>query len=235
MLKSSYFFLAYTIFLTSCTKTTTSSELDKGFVVALNFEDTQSTWVFLNKIVNDSVVVVDSSFIDNKKSEFRGAIDYPKRYFITLNNETGKKMIILDNDTIQLSIEKNNLGNAIISGSHLNNELQTHQKRVQQAFKKVNTLFPEMQRARLANDAEKLLEIRTKIEKIEQDALELNFDYVQNYPTSFLSPMILNDLSKRDSIDITRIKRLYKALSSEVQESFDAKELEQHLQTISNH
>ena len=76
--------------------------------------------------------------------------------------------------------------------------------------------------------------ISNKIKAVEQEVLEINFSFVTANQNSFISAMILNDLSKRDSIDIDKISQLYQNLSLTVKKGKDAIELESTLNAISN-
>jgi hypothetical protein len=181
--------------------------------------------VYLYKFISDKTQIIDSSKIANNHVAFKGYSPYPERYLITIENIFGSRLFVATNDSIQLEVSKKDLVNATISGSKLNTELNNYQRNLKEIYDKIDVLFPELQRARLENNPTKLKTIAKKISAIEKEGAEYNFLYVQKNKNSFISSMILNDLSKKDSADIHRILSTFEQLSDTIKESNDSKEL----------
>ncbi|PHR68858.1 MAG: hypothetical protein COA67_11940 [Lutibacter sp.] len=215
----SLFFLLF-LTLSSCTKDKTKVLKSDTYFLSVSTENGSNNTVYLQKLANSTVI--DSTQIENGIALFKGSVDTPQRYLITIEGYFGGKMIVLENDSITIEIRNKDLINSKIVGSKLNNELFNVQKQSEKIYNKIDPLFPDMQRARLENDAKKLQEISMKMTIIEQENINFNFNYSKENPNSFISAMILNDLSRRDSIDLKKLTDTYNALSDNVKKSVDA-------------
>lgn len=220
----------FLMFLNSCEKyESKKSTIQHGFVVSISINNHNNRMAYLHKFMSDRAQIIDSSKITKNTVQFKGFTPYPERYLITIESNQSSKLFITANDSIKIEVSKNDLNNALISGSKLNSELVTYQKNLNRIYKKVDALFPELQRARLENNPTKLLEISEKITSIEKEGEEYSFQYANNNPNSFISAMVLNDLSKKDSVDISRMISIFEQLSDETKKSSDSKELLEYL------
>ena len=235
MMHKNIIFIFLCLFIISCSKENSKQSVSKGYVLTIDFNETVNTSVFLSEFTKNGVVIIDSANIENNKAVFKGKVDYPSRYTVGLNTTPGRKLLIIANDSIQLKINNNEIAAGIISGSAINDTLIAHQRYIRKTFKKVDALFPEIQRARMANDASTLQNISNKIKSVEQEVLEINYTFANTHPNSFISAMILNDLSKRDSIDGDRLNKLYQNLSPRVKKGKDAVQLKLFLDTTLDH
>lgn len=220
-MKKILFILIFTIF--SCTKDNT--EIKNGYVVHLQISGVNSQKAYLHKFESSISTKFDSVIITADKAIFTGNIISPERFLLTVENVFGGKIIILNKDTIRITASKKNLTKAQALGSPINEELRIFQKDVERIYNKVDMLFPEIQRARLNNDAQKLKEVSNKMKRIDDEGIEFNIEYASKNPNSYVSAMILNDLSKRDSVNLKRIETTFNQFSKEVKQSADSKEL----------
>ena len=222
------------IFLTalfSCKNERDEKTLQNEFVVSVSIRNHNNRIVYLHKFISDRPQIIDSSKITHNYVTFKGYTPYPERYLITIENIFGSKLFVITNDSIQLEVSKEGLVNATISGSKLNTELKNYQRNLKEIYDKIDILFPELQRARLENNPMKLSNIAKKISTIEKEGIEYNFLYAQKNKNSFISSMILNDLSKKDSADVTRVRSIFSQFDDTVKESNDSKELLEFLKT----
>lgn len=208
----------------SCDKQVETPVSNPQYFIKISADDFEGKFVYLYQI-SPNLTLVDSTLITNRFALFEGNIDFPERYILTLTDIKGGKLFIVENDSIEISVDKLNLPKSKIKGSKINDELIVFQNKSNQITSKIETLFPDLQRARLNNDAKSLEKISNQITEIEQENINFNFDYVSQHPDSFLSAMILNDLSKRENIDADKISKAYQSLIKNVKQSIDSKEV----------
>jgi hypothetical protein len=220
MLRKSLILLSFIIFFTSCKKEKQLITTNDSYTLSINIDNNEGNKTYIQKLL--SPTEIDSSIIENGVSHFNGEILTPERYILTIENVFGGKMFILENDSININIKDNDLINAAIFNSEINDELIAVQKKSESIYNKIDLLFPELQRARLENDVESLNNISNKMSSIEQENINFHFTYASENPNSYISAMILNDLSKRDSIDKNKISTIFTSFSSEVKKSKDA-------------
>lgn len=218
-------FICFLLFI-SCFKEKENPETKRGYVLEIEIENRNGLNTFLHDSKNK---ILDSAKIENNKVKFKGVIDFPKRYFVTIESILGGKMFVIENDSISISINSTNISESIISGGTLQKELESFQQESQIIISKIEYLFPDLQRARLNNDAEKLQSIYDQISTIENENLNFIFNYAEQNSESFISAMILNDLTKRDSIDNNKVSKLYQKLSANVKQGPDAKAVQLYL------
>lgn len=208
----------------SCDKQVEIAISKTQYVISIHVDDLDGENVFLYKLFPE-FSLIDSTLISNKSAYFKGEIDFPERFAIKVKGIDGGKLFVIENDSIEIVLDKSDLIQSTIKGSKINDELIEFQYKSKQINSKIELLFPDLQRARLNNDAEILEKIASQISAIEQENINFNFDYVNQHTTSFISAMILNDLSKRDDIDADRIVNAYQKLSNNVKQSVDSKEV----------
>lgn len=226
--RNSILFLLLITILISCSKEQQIAIKQNGYVLTITTDNIDGHISYLYK-ASSKPTKIDSTIVENNSAIFKGQVAYPSRYIVTIDSVFGAKLFILDNDSIKIVAKENNLVDATIIGSELNDELVGIQKKSETIYAQMELLFPDIQRARLENDVEKLERISNEIKLIEKENIDYNFKYATENPNSFLSAMILNDLSKRDSIEISEISKTYNLLSEEVKKSDDSKELELYL------
>lgn len=210
--------------LFSCDKQVEIPISKTQYVINVHTDDLDNRNIFLYKLYPE-YSLIDSTLIINNTAHFKGKIDFAERYAIKIKGIDSGKLFIIENDSIEIVIDKNDLTQSTIKGSKLNDELIEFQNKSKQINVKIELLFPDLQRARLNNDAATLENIASQILAIEQENINFNFEYVNQHPTSFISAMILNDLSKRKGIDFDRIFNAYQKLSKNVKQSIDSKEI----------
>ena len=230
MLKKTLF-LTFSILIFFSCKKDNDTHINNGYTITINAELPDNTKAYLQQYNDQTVQKIDSATFLSKSLSFKGEVEFPERYLITIDAVFGGRVIIVENDSILVSVKNKDLINAHISGSILNKELRTYQATLNKIYSKVDALFPEIQRARLDNNAEKLEVLIDKMKAVEDKSIAYSFYYASSKLESYISAIILNDLSHKDSIDIKRINTLYNKMSKDVKKSPDAIELNDFLNT----
>ena len=230
MLKNTLFLTIGILLFSSCKKDN-DTNINNGYTITVNAELADNTKAYLQNFDNQKIKKIDSTTFSNNSFSFKGQVEFPERYLITIDDVFGGLVLIVENDSILVTVKNKDLINAHISGSTLNKELGIYKATLNKIYSKVDPLFPEIQRARLENNSEKLELLINKMKGVEVESIEYSFKYASEKLDSYIAAIILNDLSGKDSIDIKRITSLYKKMSKEVKKSPDAKELNTFLNT----
>ncbi|MDP3312104.1 DUF4369 domain-containing protein [Lutibacter sp.] len=198
------------------------TSFQKEFELKGKIDQTSSTYVYLNQLVENGFYAVDSTKIINNTFIFIGSILYPERYALTFNNSSEFSLLVLENTNFSISLISENIPEPIIENSSLNNTLQQYRNAAKEIFKKIDYLYPHFQKARLENNDQRLKEIGLEIKNIEKEFETFTYKFIIENNNSFVSAMILRDQLKVSQVDTFKIKELYKLLSSEVKESPDS-------------
>lgn len=223
------FSIIFSFLFLSCEKAKTKSNLQdlkiktsSNFFIEGSVKNFQPNTVYLNKIIENSVYSIDSSSIINNTFQFKGSVEYPERYALTFNNYSSVIAFIIENDSIQITVDFENIEKPNITGSSLNNEMNKYTASSKKIFKKIEYLFPKFQKARLENDAEQLKILNNEMTIIENEYFNYTYNYVKMNTSSYVSAMILRDQLKLSKIDTVRVTNSFHQLSSEVKKSPDA-------------
>ncbi len=193
-----------------------------GFILSGTIESHLYDKVYLNKIVENHIYPIDSTAIENDQFSFRGVVEYPERFALTFENYSTKVVLIIENSNFQISLISNQINEPIITGSALNNKLNEYQLSSKNIFKKIDLLFAKFQKARLENDANKLIEIGNEMKNIEFEFVNYSYKFIKDNRNSYVAAMILHDQLKNAKADTLRIVKTYHLLSEEVKKSPDA-------------
>lgn len=178
--------------------------------------------VYLNKIFENSLFVIDSSNVTNNNFYFNGFVEYPERFALSFKQYSTTAILIVENAEITIQIDANNLENNIINGSNLNTEFYNYQSNSKKIFKKISYLFPQFQKYRLENNVEKLAEINNQMKTIEQEYIEYSYNYISQNNNSYIAAMVLRDQLKNTTIDTLKVINYFKNLTEKVKKSPDA-------------
>ena len=220
------FFFCCTIFY-SCQNKNNSQQktLNKtanGFVINGTLQNLNSTKIYLNKISLNTISKIDSASVIDNSFTFQGMVTYPERFVLSFNQHAASVILIVENTSININIDGNNINEPTITGSALNNELGVYKNNSKNIFRKIDYLFPKFQKARLQNDVKKLEEIGAELKIIETEFTNYSYSYIEQNKNSFIAPIILSDQLKSSLIDTIRIKQSYNMLSNEVKKSPEA-------------
>ena len=194
-----------------------------GFEIKGTLENFYPEKVYLNKIIGDSFSKIDSSEIINNNFTFKGIVEFPERFAITFKNYSSITLFIIENTQFEIFINSEIINDPVIKGSPLNSKLHEYKIDAKKIFKKIDYLFPQFQKARLENDAEKLAEIEKEMKKIEKKFVNFSNNYILKNKESYIATMLLRDQLKSNPIDTLQIKKTYNILSSKIKNSPDAK------------
>ena len=222
------FFLWLSLF--SCKKepsqvskqTNLPNSTSKEFILNGTLENFYPKKVYLNKIIENSIYIIDSSEVVDSKFKLTGIVEKPERFALTFENYASVTILIIENTQFTISINSETINDPFIKGSELNTELAIYKEKSKEIFKQIDYLFPQFQKARLENDATKLIAIGEEMKKIELEHLNFSYNYIAQNKDSYVTSMILRDQLKATFIDTLRIKKAYNTLSNEVKTAPDA-------------
>jgi hypothetical protein len=221
------FIVIYSILFLACSKPKSKIEklestASKDYFIEGVVKNFRPNTAYLNKIIENSLYTIDSASIKNNRFQFNGSVIYPERFALTFNNYSSVTPLIIENDSIKITIDFETIESPTIDGSNLNREMNDYIASSKIIFKKIEYLFPKFQKARLENDVEQLNLLNDEMTVIENEYYNFTYDYVKNNSTSIISAMILRDQLKLSKIDTTRIVNAYNLLSNDVKKTPDA-------------
>ena len=218
-----YIFLAYIVFFTSCENNSDTTKINKKtnqYEINGEVKNRDNNWIYLSIINKNQFHILDSTQIINGKFRFTGKLEAPKKASLHMKKYDGFFVFILANETIKIELS-NNINKSLVYNSSTNDELQRVTKESEQIFKKIDYLFPLLQKARMENDAEKLELINNKIKAIIKENNKYITQYIIKHPNSYVSGILLNDLWNNPEKDSVYLIELAKKLPKNIQNNLD--------------
>lgn len=204
---------------------------DNTFSIIGNIENiTDSTKVYLKVQVSNNIVPIDTTLIINNTFQFSGNISKPEVYGLYIDSIKGSIGFFIENDSIFINVNKNELKNSKIKGSELNDKYLDFIKKSNNILSKTNYLFPLFQKARTENHAEKLNEINKKIEAIQAENTAFVLNFARENSNSYIAALALQTLLKDSSVSTDTIASIYNNFSHEVKKGDFAIEILLHLE-----
>lgn len=200
----------------------TINETSIGYTLEGTIKSYLSNKVYLNKIIENSIFPIDSAIIENNRFVFNGIVNYPERFQLTFENYSASITLIIENTIFEIEVDPILIQEPKIVGSPLNTLLFEYKQNAKNIFNKIDLLFPKFQKARLENDSEKLAEIGTELQVIENKFRDYSYNFIKENNNSYVAAMVLRDQLKSLNIDSLRIRESYNLLSEDIKNSPDA-------------
>jgi len=218
------------LIICSCQKKSTNFSDDNYFIKGNITALSNKTKVVLKKQENGTTVSIDSTFSENGKFEFIGAIKAPAMYGVFIDSIRGGIYPLVERGTITINAHKDSIYNALISGTKLNNELNVFKEGSKKIVDKINDLFPEFQKARAENDVEKIDKINAEMKAINDENTAYSLDYTKSNPDSYISAMILQSLLRMPDMNSDKARTIFNNFSEDVKKSDFSKNIKNFIE-----
>jgi peroxiredoxin len=150
--------------------------------------------VLLEQRIDEKFVVVDSVITTDGFFRFKGKLDLPDVYYVSVLGKRGKAMIFLENSRISLTVHGDTMYRPVVTGSAVHDEYETFQESVKKIYEKVGDLYAKHNLAMRTGNMEKLKNIEMKIDSIYAEAQEYHQQYLVENPASYIGPFIVQTL-----------------------------------------
>ncbi len=200
----------------SCNDSSKKVPQKRFYIIGNTDNITNKTKVVLKTQENNTIITLDSTLVRNGIFEFEGEIDKPSVYGIYIDSLKNSIGFFIENDSIIIDVNKNNLSDSKINGSKLNNQYLNYIKSSNQIISKTNLLYPIFQKARAENNVERLNKINEKMEAINAENILFTLNYAKKHPNSYIAAFALHSVLNDSSISKDSIFSIYNSFSDEV-------------------
>jgi len=216
--------LLITILIVSCNKNDKKDFFSTQYKIEGNvLTETTYNKIYLNYIIGNEFVLMDSATIIDRKFKFKGYVNHPKKAQLQFYPNGAFFPFILYGENFKINLDENNIMNSTITDSDINNEWNNLKTKSIEIFGSVNYLYPVLQKSRIQNDLTQLKQIYHQIDSIEIQNRKFLLGYVIQNPKSKLNGLILNDLYSQIKNDSLEIIKTAEKLPLEMQKTLDFK------------
>ncbi|HUX96743.1 MAG TPA: TlpA disulfide reductase family protein [Bacteroidales bacterium] len=177
------------ILLASCSSET-------RYVVKGKIEGSDSIIFYLQKREAGKVVTLDSAV--SKKGDFTmkgGVIDYPQLVQLVAGETRKRTSFYLENSVITVSGSLDSLFKAEITGSKTQDEYKSFVESNKPLTDIYSQIYSEYQQATQTGNTDLLEEIERRADSVQTEMLNNQKNFVQNNPSSYVTPSILGSIS----------------------------------------
>jgi hypothetical protein len=221
-MKTSLRFLVFLILISACNTTTKESgSISKSYRINGEVFDKNGEIIYLKIVLNNQIELEDSTQINNNKFVFKGKIDFPHKAILQLKDYTNAFPFILADENCTITLNTSQPEESRIINSPINDELAAIKSKSAAIYRKIDYLYPQLQKSRIENDIENLNKINRQIKAIIQENKVFLYNYIEQNPDNYLAGLLLNDLWQNATEDSIKLKQLSKHLSPNIRQTLN--------------
>ncbi len=216
----------------------------KGFEIVGEVKGmADGTKVFLEKPDKNSQIgftPIDTTVVKSGKFTFKGDVTEPELHAIIFENKTQGQpqgfSVVVENGKINAIINKDSIGQAKVTGTYNNEELNKFngismkiRKRMMD-FQQAN--MAQMQAASQKNDTVVMNKLSKEFAKFQTEMIDSNYKYIETNPKSFVALLLIEGMFNEPDAKMDKIKKYYDAIDVSLKENKHAKNIKTKLESI---
>jgi len=186
MLKNISFIILATLILASCEK-----PVKNAFTINGTVDSVFNGLVLLQKRVDNPLVTIDSVRLDNGKFTFKGAVDYPEVYYLTIPGTKSSVPFFIEPSEITVNIMTKDINKSKITGSKNQAEYDSYLDMLDQFNAKIRESYQMYNTAQEVGDIAKAKYYDSLLTVQDEQRTEFSKQYVLKNTASFISPYIM--------------------------------------------
>ena len=221
-MKRNLLFLLFIVFvLSSCNKNT--------FNVNVSLENTdENTMIILGKVVDNTIVTVDSSFFKNEIATLTATKDDPQRlYTIRIKGRRGTMVFFPENNDITVVGDIDNPTMVEILGGEAQNKYNEYNKGYNEFSRQIVNLYGKMDEAKRAKDTALMESIDKEGNEIMKKQADYVDDFIKNNKDHFIGHYVLDE--KKQDYSIEQLKAMVADFPNE---SLYTKDLDEYIEKM---
>jgi len=177
-------------------------------------------------------IPIDTAIIINEAFSFKGKITNPGLYHFTIDNVRGKLPLVLDNESITIDANKDNIAKSIVEGSEATSIYEAFGELMREKSQSLRTLSTDYRTAITSNDQAKAAAIQEKI-KEENANIEIEgLEFIKKHSNSITALVLLESASQNRDLNTDKFVETFNALDESIKTSPKAKQLFTIVQTM---
>lgn len=223
-------FLLVSLLLTACETTEkpdgyvvngTAKGVINGIRVYLKTKDNRG-----KELVKDTAIVIDEKF------KFEGKVNRPQVWFLHVNSVNGNRPFMIENDYIDVEIEKDSIHATKVTGTKSNEVFNIYSNTVKELSNERRKLNMEFKIADQTSDTEKAKELQAKIVKNNHDMANLPFELISEHNDNNFVLILIESLISSNNADLNKLIESYNTLSSDIKGSDFGKTIQNKIEAL---
>ena len=188
--------------------TGTAEGVYNGIRIYLRSSDERGT-----QIARDTAIIMDEEF------KFQGKVDRPEMWYISLNNIGGYIPIMIENETMKIELDKENLEATKITGTKSNDALSEYTKGYKTIMDKRNGINKTLMTNQ--NQIDSLTQQKTAEEyaEINNQLSKYPYEFLRDHNDNYFSLALLENILKSKPTELEPILTAYDNLDDKIKNS----------------
>lgn len=193
----------------------------------------ESTPIYLQRIKDEGLESIDSSYLKSSKVSFTGNLEAPEMVFLKVGNTRKMVNLFAENSTITVKVNIDSLDKTEVTGSQSHDDIMAF-KNIMKPFDAESIKLNKEYREAAANaDTEKINKLMERYEEVRIEQLATIKKFVMDNNESFVSPFIIKQYLSYE-LDYPELDSLLSGLSIETHISKDYQALHEKVTTLKN-
>lgn len=186
MFKNAALILLAAILLASC-----STKVKNEFVINGTVDTVFNGKIYLQKRVDAPLVTIDSAQLADGKFSFKGTVDYPEVYYLTIPATKSSVPFFIEQAEIIVNIRTKDINKSKISGSKSQAEYDNYLDVLDQYNARIKESYQMYNKAQELGDAVKAQYFDSLINVLDDERSRTSKNFVLKNPASWVSPYII--------------------------------------------
>ena len=174
---------------------------------------------------NNRPIDIDTAVVMNEKFTFEGKVLGPEMCFLFVNSVNGNLPIIVENDEINIDIDKDNLSSSKVYGTKTLEILNDYNVKMTQLFDKRKDISIALRTASQANDSEKTTALNKELSDLNLEITNSPIEFIKNHGNNFYSLILMETMVRRKNVELNKIVDMYNGLDDVLKNSSKGKEI----------
>ena len=184
-----------TLFLLLVMAVAASCAREPKFTITGSIDGAANETVVLQKRISGGYEVIDSAILENGAFEMTGTIEYPQMVNLAVRGKRGGLNFYIENSDISIHGHIDSIYMASVSGSQTQAEFDEYKAAFDESNAEMTKIYDRYRQARMEGNTELAASIEKELEDLDAKQTELKKEYIVNNPASYVTPVVLNDIS----------------------------------------
>jgi len=207
-------------------------ESKNNFTLTATITGASDNMIYLQQRKAGEWVKSDSASPEADIVVFKGNIDLPEFFYLTVKDIRGYIPVFLEQGEISLKSNVNNLRDIVVEGSKTHKDYEDFMQSLASFDEKAAQLGQEYQKARTEGDEEAMKKVEEEYEGIEKQKSKSMLDYAKNNNESVVSPFII--MSNTYMFDLDELDEVTSGFSDKISASDYVIFLKDRVSTLKN-
>lgn len=161
----------------------------------------------------DTAIVMDGTF------KFEGKVETPQMWFLSVNNVNGFIPVMVENDAIDISFNKDNIEASKVTGTKSNEALSDYSKGFKTLMDKRSELNTRSRALINPSDSLAQAQLTEDFGKINQEMQEYPYQFLKDHNDNYFSLSLIENILKSNPEDLNPVSDAFSNFDEEIKNS----------------